>query len=428
LKNLFWLLILAALFSCKQSDNKIVDQVFADSLVNHYTNPATEVAADGNLLFWKKRLDSIPDNFVNAPEYASALVSSFRLHGSITDLLRADSLYAKANEANQGKEPGIFRTMASLAMLQHQFIRTDQFLKKALEIEGHSVPNAFLEFDLAFERGEYQRAKNLLPSLKAANEYGYLFRRAKYEHYSGSLDTAIACMVKAAQKMDGNIYLQQAAYSNAADLYIHKGDLQSAYDLYKKSLLISSTDMHSMTGLGWIALVHDKNDSLAERIFKFVQLHSQAPDILLKLEQLEEARGNTAMQQQYAEAFAKKAGDSVYGRMYSKYLIDLYTGILAQPAKAVELSAAELDNRPTAQIYAWYAWSLYCNNEKDKAYVIYKGQVSGRPLEGPELYYMGKLMQGLDKGYNAQQFFKAADKNRYDLSPGQQSDLMKSLE
>ncbi|MEO8406526.1 MAG: hypothetical protein ABI480_18085 [Chitinophagaceae bacterium] len=428
MKNLLWVLIPAILFSCKHTDDKIVDQVFADSLVNHYTSPATEVAANGNLLFWKKRLDSIPDNFVNAPEYASALVSSFRLHGSIADLLKADSLYAKANEANQGKEPGIFRTMASLAMLQHQFIRTDQFLKKALEIEGLSMPNAFLEFDLAFERGEYQRAKKLLPSLKAANEYGYLFRKAKYEHYSGSLDTAIDCMVKAAQKMDGNIYLQQAAYSNAADLYIHKGDLQSAYDLYKKSLLISPTDMHSMTGLGWIALVHDKNDSLAERIFKFVQLHSQAPDILLKLEQLEEARGNTAMQKQYAEAFAKKAGDSVYGRMYSKYLIDLYTSILAQPAKAVELSAAELNNRPTAQIYAWYAWSLYCNNEKDKAYTIYKGQVSGKPLEGPELYYMGKLMQGLDKGYNARQFFKAADKNRYDLSPGQQRDLAKNLE
>jgi len=41
---------------------------------------------------------------------------------------------------------------------------------------------------------------------------------------------------------------------------------------------------------------------------------------------------------------------------------------------------------------------------------------------------MGKLMQSLDKGYNAEQYFKAAYKNRYDLSPEQVRDLEKNLE
>jgi len=36
---------------------------------------------------------------------------------------------------------------------------------------------------------------------------------------------------------------------------------------------------------------------------------------------------------------------------------------------------------------------------------------------------MGKLMQGLDKGYNAEQYFKAAYKNRYDLSPAKAMEL-----
>ncbi len=36
-------------------------------------------------------------------------------------------------------------------------------------------------------------------------------------------------------------------------------------------------------------------------------------------------------------------------------------------------------------------------------------------------------MKGLDKGYNAQQFFKAADDNKYDLSPAMLSYLEKEL-
>ena len=99
-----------------------------------------------------------------------------------------------------------------------------------------------------------------------------------------------------------------------------------------------------------------------------------------------------------------------------------------EPGKAVILAEQEINNRPATQVFAWYAWSLFCNNEKEKAYNIFKGYVSGKPLEGLELYYMGKLMKGLDKGYNAQQFFKAAYKNRYDLSPAQIKDLQENLE
>ncbi len=114
--------------------------------------------------------------------------------------------------------------------------------------------------------------------------------------------------------------------------------------------------------------------------------------------------------------------------MYSKYLIDLYTGILQQPDKATQLAEAEIKNRPSPQVFAWYAWSLFCQQETEKAYGIYKSYVSGKPLEGPELYYMGRMMQGLEKGYNAQQFFKAAYKNRYDLSPAKEKFLKENLE
>ena len=415
------------LFSCHQSPKKLISSVFIDSLVSNYAPSANTIAADSNLVFWQKRLYSDPENFVNGPEYAIALQSAFRLHGNIYDLLKADSLVRCSNEANQYKEPGLFRSLASLALLQHKFREADTLLQKAIAIDGKSYANTFLDFDIAFEDGQLVRAKELLNSLKNGNKYGYLFRRSKYEHYDGELDTAIACMLGAAKESAGNKYLEQSALSNAADLYIHKGDLATARSLYIQCIKNDASDLHSITGLGWIALVNDKNDSLATKVFQFVQAHTKAPDPLLKLEQAAEAGTDSSLIVRYAQSFVQAATNPVYGRMYNKYLIDIYTTVLHQPAKALALAEEELNNRPTPQVYAWLAWSLFCNNEKEKASNIFTEYVSGKPLEGPELYYMGKLMQGLNKGYNAEQFFKAAYKNRYDLSPAKAEELEKMM-
>ena len=129
----------------------------------------------------------------------------------------------------------------------------------------------------------------------------------------------------------------------------------------------------------------------------------------------------------YANEFVSQVSDSLYGNMYNKYLIELYTGILNDPAKAETISSRELLNRRTPQTYAWYVWSLFSNNKKTEAYTNFEKFVSEKPLEGLELYYMGKFMQGIHQGYNATGFFKAAYENRYDLSAGKVSDLKKIL-
>jgi tetratricopeptide (TPR) repeat protein len=235
-------------------------------------------------------------------------------------------------------------------------------------------------------------------------------------------------MLKAAKEAESYPYLMQVALSNAADLCIHKADLQKAYDLYKQCVKIDASDMHSILGIGWIALMHDKNDSLAEKIFSFAQHYNQAPDALLKMEQLAEEREDSTMQKKYGLQFSSAVCDNIFGQMYNKYLIDLYTGVLNNPAKALQLAQEEIKTRHTPQTFAWYAWCLFCNNKTDEAYKIYKATVSGKPLEGLELYYMGKMMKGINKGYDAQQFFKAAYKNRYDLSSSKVADIEKILE
>jgi tetratricopeptide (TPR) repeat protein len=426
-KAVFIFLIYGLGTGCSPKNKKLVSAGFADSLQINYQTSSLLQSVNGNLDFWEKRMDSIPEDFINGPEYAAALVSRYRIYGNIADLHKADSLLLRSASVQRWLEPGIIRNLASLSLLRHQFSRADSLFNKAWSIDGRSVPNLFLSFDISFERGDMQRAKTALAMLQSGNSYGFLFRHSKLEHHQGSLDTAVSYMLRAAERAGTNKHLRQVALSNAADLSFHNGNSREALELYKESLLIDPSDMHSLLGLAWIALIHDKDDSLAEKICMFVTKKKQQPEALLKLSEIAEMRGDSLKQKLYAGMFAQEVLDRQYGLMYTKYLIDLYTGVLKKPALALAIAEADILNRPTPQVYAWYVWSLYCNGQTGKAMDMYKGFVSGKPLEGLELYYMGKFMKGLGKSETASKFFKAAYKNKTDLSPSKVSEVENNL-
>ena len=420
--------ILLAFASCNNDKKTIVSVDFVDSLISHYTEPAAMKANADDITFWKNRIDAKNPGISNESKYAAALITRFHLSGDINDVRSSDSVLHKVDITYNHKEAGPYLSLTSHAILQHRFTEADSLLETAKNIGIRSYESAAVSFDVDFELGRYGLAETELKKIAAKNDYGYYFRRAKLAHYRGELDTAISSMEKATELAGNDINLKQAALSNTADLYLHNSKPQQAYELYAESIRLSSSDLHSIMGIGWITLVHDKNDSLAERIFNFVRFKTRSPEPLLKLTQVAEQRGDSILQLKYARQFESIVSDSVYGNMYNKYLIDLYSGILHEPGKAEALAKKELLNRNTPQTYAWHVWALFANNKKEEAYKLFQEKVSGKPLEGLELYWMGKLMQGLGKGYNAQQFFKAAWKNRYDLSPGKINDLDTLLE
>ncbi len=414
--------------SCKNHNAKIVENTYVDSLISHYTLPRQVYDNQKDMLFWKSRIDPKDPRQVNESKYASTLIARFHQFGDINDVKQAESILKSVNKTYNNTLPSPFVALTSSAMLQHHFAQADTLLQQAKKIGIDEFTSTTLSFDVNFELGRYNTANNYLRILKKGNDYSYYFRRSKMDHFNANIDSAISGMMKAADLEKNVPYLSGIALSNAADLYIHAGDLQKAGDLYKRCIKLNSVDFHSMLGLGWIALVHDKNDTLAERIFKFVQSKNKLPDPLFKLYQMAQGRGDKNLEKRYAEEFVLKSTDTIYGKMYNKYVIEIYTGILNQPAKAEELAKNELKNRATPQTYAWYAYTLFENHKNDEAYKVFEQHVSGQPLEGLELYYMGVMMKGLSKGYNATEFFKAADKNKYDLSPDMAKELEADLE
>ncbi|MEO7307736.1 MAG: hypothetical protein ABIR78_08405 [Ferruginibacter sp.] len=413
--------------SCKNENRIIVSASFIDSLVTNYSDTAIRSPIEANLLFWKARIDPSKPGFVNELQYAAVLVQHFNLTGDINDLATADSILYTADRAYNHKVAGPNLALLRNSILQHRFKDADSLLQLVRSIDIKKYESAVYGFDVAFELGYYLLAETELKKIADPKDYGYNFRHAKLAHYNGEMDMAIASMHQSSILAENNMVLKQAALSNEADLNLHSGNLQQANDLYVQSIRLYPADLHSIMGLGWIALVHDKNDSLAQKIFDFVRSKTKAPDVIFKLTQLADARGDSSMQKKYANEFLELVTKPAYGNMYNKYIIELYTGILQEPAKAEALAKRELLNRTTPQTYAWYVWSLFCNNKTMEAEKVYQEHVSGKPLEGLELYWMGKYMQAQNKGYNAKQFYKAANKNRYDLSPSMVKDLEESL-
>jgi hypothetical protein len=428
MKYLIFTLMIATVFTSCKKDLKIVENAYADSLIRNYTFPPQVKDNETDMQFWKNRIDLKQTRQVNESKYASTLINRFHQFGDIQDVKEAESIYHSINKTYKNTLASPFIALASSAMLQHHFIQADTLLQTAKKIGIDGFTNNTFSFDVSFELGRYTEAGYYLKRLKNGKDYSYYFRRSKFDHFNGLVDSAINGMLKAADLAKTNSVLKGIALSNAADLYIHAGDLKKAYNIYKECIRLNGADFHSIMGLGWIALVHDKNDTLAEKIFKFAQTKNKLPDPFFKLYQMAQGRGDETLEKIYAEEFVAQATNGRYGHMYNKYLIEICTGILNEPAKAEELAKNELTNRATPQTYTWYAYALFKNNKPDEAYKIFQQHISGQPLEGLELYYMGTIMKGLGKGYNANEFFKAANKNKYDLSPRFAKNLAADLE
>jgi hypothetical protein len=424
MKNIIAFLFSILFFSsCKREEKTLVDKSFIDSLMNNYSPSVREKINAGDLVFWKHRLDSLPDSYLNAQKYAGTLTSRFRLYGDIHDMVKADSITLWLNKEYQQKDAGIYRTLATNDIQQHRFGEARVNAQKAIDIGSEKYASELTLTDAFFELGQYQFVKQNLQRLRKTNNYGYFFALSKYQHWEGNLDSAIVSMQKAEEWAGNNDFLRQVAVANSADLYLHSGALGKAAELYKQSIGIDAADYHSLAGLAWIALVHDKKDTLSANIFQFIQSKTKSPDMFFKLSQVYQQRKDRASENKYAQDFAKEASSPIYGNMYNKYLIELYGEILNDPKKMLTVAEKEIQNRATPQTYAWYVWALFKNNQTQKAFQVYDKYVSEKPLEGLELYYMGKMMRANKKEFNAKNYLEAAYKNRFDLSPSKIEEL-----
>ena len=427
MKTIGFVFTLFILFTACSNKQPVVSAVFVDSLLLHFNNSSAIKRVEGELNFWKNRVQANESDFVNQLKYANQLISRFHLYGNVQDIKLSDSILFKVAATYNNKESAPYMALVRNAILQHQFKQADSMLQIAALIGVKPYELNATSFDIQFELGNITIATENLQKIAKDNDYGYQFRKSKLKHYQGEIDSSINAMLAAAKLAGNNEGLKNTALSNMADLSLHAGLVDQAYTTYLTCIKADVSDLHSIMGIGKIALLKDKKDSLAEKIFQFVASKTSSPDPLYQLIAVAEQRQNNQEQLVDATNFEKKVSAPIYGNMYNKYLIYLYTGILNNPAKAKVIALNELKNRNTPQTNAWYAFALFANGQNDEAMSVYKNHIAGKPLEALEQYYMGKIMLANKQQYNAQQFFKEAAKNEFDLSPAVNIELAKLI-
>ena len=418
-----FLLCIMTFNACKSNLKPIVSDAYADSLIGNFKVPEAIQKNQKEVDFWRDRITPNTPDYSNSLKYAAALVTQFHLLGNINNLKSSDSVLLRMNSSFNNKEVGPIFTLVSHAILQHRFNQADSLLDIAKSMGLKKYESAASSFDVDFELGKIGQAKIELAKINQQSDFGYQFRNSKMMHYMGELDSSIAAMQKAVDNAGQDKSLALSALSNLGDLYLHAGRMNEAYNTFLNCISANPADLHSIMGIGWIALIKDNHPVLANKIFQFVATKTASPDPLFKLMAVAEYTKDSLAQLKFAKLFEQKVVDPLYGNMYNKYLIQLYTGILNNPSKAVAIAKAELLNRATPQTYAWYVWALTNNHQQEEAFKVYETNVAGKPLESLELYWMGKMMHSLNKGYNARQFFKEANKNNYELNPSVVNDL-----
>ncbi len=415
-------------FQSCQNNKPIVEKSFVDSLQSVYTPDSLLASNERNHIFWSNRINPNNPGNINELQYASTLINRFKLQGNIQDLDSAIMIAKKVDTTFAHTLSGPLLSLVSAFIMHHRFSDADSFYLKASKIGIKDYQRNALGFDVDFELGYYGQATIYLKSMRGVKDYNYFFRRSKMDHLKGNTDSAFSAMKKVVSLAGKSPILQNLAWSMLGDLQVHQDDLEDAANSLRHAIRANPGDMHSILQLGWIALMQNKDTAIANKLFQIAINRNHLPDPYYKLYQMAQWEHNFTKAKKYARQFEQKATMLAYESMYSKYLIELYATILNQPQRAEEIAFAELENRATPQTYAWYAYSLLCNRQKEKAYQIFQQYVAGKPIEGIELYYVGKVLKSLNHGLDAEKCFEAAMQNKYDLSPYMIDDIEKMKE
>lgn len=420
-------LMIIFVFNACKNGKPIVDAAFVDSLQHIYTCDSLLASNQRNMDFWSGRIDSLRPGNINEMQYAATLVNRFKLAGNLQDLDKADVILKQVDATFAHTLAAPLLNLVSLSIMHHRFATADTFYQKACKIGVKAYQRNALGFDVNFELGKYEQAAGVLRNKDYIRDYNYFFRRSKLDHLNGEPDSAFSAMQQAVALAGKNPYLQNLAWSMLGDLAVHQKKLATAANDLKQAIRFNPGDMHSLLQLGWVALVQDNDTANANALFNLAVSRNKLPDPYYKMYQMAQWQHDENKIIYYANRFVKEASLPEYELMYDKYLIELYATVLNRPQNAVDVAFAELKNRATPQTYAWYAYSLLCNHQQEKAYQVFQQHIAGKPLEGIELYYVGKVLNSIRHGFDAAKCFEAAMQNKYDLSPYMIEDMEKML-
>ncbi|RCW92254.1 tetratricopeptide repeat protein [Winogradskyella arenosi] len=388
LKHILPLFIIASLWSC---DSKTVAK---SSDYNTYLNTAiTAEDLQDDIDFWTLKIKNSSSPYAYFISRAQAKTKVFNSTGNINYLIDAENDLLKAKAIVKDSDAGLLRQIASNYISQHRFKEALVLLKQA-EKNGEKLNSTKkMLFDVHLELGNYIYAEAYLNDIKNEASFDYLLRLSKLEDHKGNLDTAIEHMEEATAIAEASNLknLKLWSYTNSADFYGHAGNINKSYTYYLKALALDPNNAYAKKGIAWIAYANDNNPDEALRILNHITTYYNAPDYDLFKAEIAEYKHNDSLKTKHLNHYLAAIDNKLYGEMYNKYNVLLFSEDLENPDRALELAKREIENRATPQSYDLLAWSYYKQGQVAKAEAIMDEFVVGKTFEPAVLYHIAEI-------------------------------------
>jgi protein involved in ribonucleotide reduction len=417
------------LAACSKNSKPVVqeEKIMALMQQNKSANAAATIAAD--MKFWNDRLAITADDMSSQIKLASLYNQSFQYSGQISDIHKSDSLYHVANRLQKKFSSGIYRSLASNCVTQHQFIQADRYLDTAATMGDDLYLTRLQQFDVKLELGDYRQAEAILNAFRHKNNFDYYTRASKLEDHKGNSEASISFMEKAYTdiKESKKDQLLPWVKTNLADMYGHNNRISESYRLYTEVVKDHPDYYHAWKGIAWIAYSHDKNTTFAKKLLLWLQEQHPVPDYDLMLSEIAAFEQNNQAKNQYLASFVDKVSNPAYGDMYNKYLFTIMSDELNNQSAAMTIAQKEISNRPTPQSYELFAWSLYKNGQVEEAVKIAESRIINKTFEPDALYHIGMLLKKSGQPKLAKQYLSEALESSFELGPVAANEIKREL-
>jgi predicted Zn-dependent protease len=419
-------MIAVLLYACSDRRQSVTDFKEYESYLSLSqavsSNPVNE-----ELKFWNDRLKKNGDE-ASLIKLGALHSELFKETGLVEHIVLSDSLYKQAQKRNPDGLVEIYQALAANAISRHKFQVAKEYAEKALSVKDKKSASLLILADVSLEIGDYARANQILQQFKNKRSFAYLIRKAKVKDHEGMLDSAIACMEQAYQRVRGNKALSQWALSNLGDMYGHAGRIEESYAAYLTVLRNDPSDDYSLKGIAWIALSHDNKIKDAKRIINTLAARKRMPELHLMLAEIAHLEGKTLEKTNQLKIFRSLASAPAYRQMYLKYLALLEAEEFNNASAAVSMAVEEINNRSTPQSFDLLAWAYYHQNKFKEAFEVATKHVEHQTFEPDAVYHLGMIYHANGNHEKGDQYLKEALKSHFELGPSTAARIEAAIE
>lgn len=402
------------LWSCDRQSERIADPSDYNTYLSYTTTSST---ADEEMIFWSDRLNQNSEDEVATLKLAGLYSGKFKASNDIDDIKTSDSLYQAVLNTTPGGKVGIYQSLATNAITQHQFQSAKVYIEKAIALKDQMATSLMILTDVALELGDYARARHTLKQFRNKNSFAYLIREAKLEDHEGDLAGAIVSMERAYQRIENNRPLAEWTLTNLADMYGHAGRISDAYQNYLDALKINPHDDYALKGIAWIVLSNDHNPTEAKRIINILASRKRMPEACLFLAEVATLEGDENEKMNQLKRFKSFVSHPDYKNMYHKYLAAIEAEDFHNVDESIAIARAEIKNRPTPQSFDLLAWGLYHQGHFAEALEIAIQNVDGQTFEPDAYYHMGMINLANGDKVKSKHYLDEALKSQFELGP-----------